>query len=184
MKLSGLGVEYRVLSVYSRDAGQREAKLTFDVGQGTQDLGFRSEIDILFTADKASTVTLHVFDESDKPTTACFVIRDSANRVYPSQAKRLAPDFPFHPQVYRADGETVMLPPGEYHVEITRGPEYLVEHRKITTVDGGQAERGGVSPETAGSIRSSSAGIPATITFTPPAALTMSNRPKASSHPT
>src|SRR6476661_36420 len=39
--LSGLGAEYRVLSLYSRDAGKREAKLRFDVGQGTQDLGFR-----------------------------------------------------------------------------------------------------------------------------------------------
>ena len=30
-----------------------------------------------------------------------FIIRDQG-RVYPSQAKRLAPDFAFHPQVYRA----------------------------------------------------------------------------------
>ena len=46
--LSGLKVEYRVLSLYSRDAGRREAKLAFNVGQGTQDLGFRSEVDVLF----------------------------------------------------------------------------------------------------------------------------------------
>jgi hypothetical protein len=46
--LGGLKVEYRVISLYSRDVGQREAKLSFNVGQGTQDLGFRSEVDVLF----------------------------------------------------------------------------------------------------------------------------------------
>jgi hypothetical protein len=32
--LSGVPVEYRILEVYSRDAGQRAAELKFDVGQG------------------------------------------------------------------------------------------------------------------------------------------------------
>ncbi len=41
--LSGLGLEYRIVQLYSRDAGKREAKVAFDVGQGTQDLGFRNE---------------------------------------------------------------------------------------------------------------------------------------------
>lgn len=131
-KLSGLRCEYRVLSLYSRDAGQREAKLLFDVGQGTQDLGFRSEIDILFTASRASDVTLRVLDENGKPTIASFVIRDTLGHVYPSQAKRLAPDFAFHPQIYRGDGEIVKLPPGIYDVEVARGPEYLAERRKLT----------------------------------------------------
>jgi len=45
-------------------------------------------------------------------------------RVYPSQSRRLAPDFGFHPQVYRADGETVLLQPGKYKVSYVRGPEY------------------------------------------------------------
>jgi hypothetical protein len=49
-RLSGLGVEYMILEVYSRDAGQRTATLGFNVGQGTQDIGFRNDIDILFTA--------------------------------------------------------------------------------------------------------------------------------------
>ena len=40
------------------------------------------------------------------------MIRDAQGRVYPSPAKRLAPDFAFHPQVYRADGETVRLAAG------------------------------------------------------------------------
>jgi hypothetical protein len=131
-RLSGLGLEYRILQLYSREAGKREAKLSFDVGQGTQDLGFRNEVDILFDAKPATKLTLRVLDSDGRPTTAAFVIRDSFGRVYPSQAKRLAPDFAFHPQVYRADGESVLLPPGDYTVDYTRGPEY--RKKKIETL--------------------------------------------------
>jgi hypothetical protein len=46
--LSGLELEYRVARLYSHDAGLREASLVFDVGQGTQDLGFRNEVPVLF----------------------------------------------------------------------------------------------------------------------------------------
>jgi hypothetical protein len=130
--LSGLALEYRILQVYSRDAGQREAKLTFDVGQGTQDLGFRSDADILFSCEPAVDVTLDVTDEAGAATTASFQIRDHLGRVYPAQSKRLAPDFFFHPQVYRSSGETVSLPPGTYSVEFTRGPEYRTQTRTIT----------------------------------------------------
>lgn len=71
-ELSGLQVEYRLLKIYcdARRAGtvvaatdpaatkdgevaagpfKREAKITFNVGQGTQDIGFRNEADVLFT---------------------------------------------------------------------------------------------------------------------------------------
>jgi hypothetical protein len=130
-ELGGLGLEYRVVSLYSRDAGQREAKLQFNVGQGTQDLGFRSEVDILFQCLPAHEVKFKVQDENGQPTTAMFIIRDPQGRVYPSQAKRLAPDFAFHPQVYRADGETISLPDGEYQVEFTRGPEYIQRAQKL-----------------------------------------------------
>ncbi|GIW86607.1 MAG: hypothetical protein KatS3mg108_0931 [Isosphaeraceae bacterium] len=129
--LSGLPLEYRILQVYSRDAGHREARLSFDVGQGTQDLGFRSDVDILFTARPAVEVVLDVEDERGRPTMASFVIRDPQGRVYPAQSRRLAPDFFFHPQIYRASGETVSLPPGTYSVETTRGPEYLIQRREI-----------------------------------------------------
>lgn len=129
--LSGLAVEYRILSLFSRDAGQREARLNFNVGQGSQDLGFRSSVDILFRSKPATQVMLRVQDSDDRPTTASFLIRDAHNRVYPSQAKRLAPDFFFQPQVYRADGDTLSLPPGDYTIEYTRGPEYLKTVRKV-----------------------------------------------------
>lgn len=129
--LSGLELEYRILQLYSRDAGKREGKLLFDVGQGSQDIGFRNEVDILFTAKPATPVKLRVLESNDRPTVGMFVVRDARGRVYPSQAKRLAPDFFFHPQVYRADGESLTLPAGRYTVEYTRGPEYLKRSREI-----------------------------------------------------
>jgi hypothetical protein len=131
-RLSGLKLEYRVIQLYSRDAGQREAKLQFDVGQGTQDLGFRSEINLLFDCESAVPVTLEVLDDDGSPTTARFTIRDHQGRLYPARARRLAPDFFFQDQVYRADGEKIPLPPGAYHVVYTRGPEYLTLEREIT----------------------------------------------------
>ncbi|HEV3023323.1 MAG TPA: CehA/McbA family metallohydrolase, partial [Pirellulales bacterium] len=130
--LSGLLLEYRIVELYSRDAGRREAKLQFDVGQGTQDLGFRNEVNELFTCDPAVRVELEVFDDDGSPTTGQFVFRDARGRVYPSRARRLAPDLFFHDQVYRADGESVLLPPGEYQVTYTRGPEYKIENRRLT----------------------------------------------------
>jgi hypothetical protein len=47
--LSGRPVEYVILLLTSREAGRREATIGFDVGQGTQDLGFRGEVPVLFT---------------------------------------------------------------------------------------------------------------------------------------
>ena len=131
-KLSGLEVEYRLLEIYSRDAGRREAKLAFDVGQGTQDLGFRNEIDVLFDCQQAVKVTLNVLDVDGKPTMGQFVFRDALGRVYPARSRRLAPDFFFHDQIYRHDGETINLPPGKYEVTYTRGPEYEILKRSIT----------------------------------------------------
>jgi len=133
--LSGLDLEYNILQLYSKDSGKREGKLTFDVGQGSQDLGFRNEVDILFTATPSAKVTFRVKDTDGRPTTASFQIRDAKQRVYPSQTKRLGGDFFFHPQVYRADGETVALPPGTYSIEYGRGPEYLTKTQTLTVTD-------------------------------------------------
>jgi hypothetical protein len=130
--LSGLAVEYRLLQIYSRDAGHREAKISFNVGQGTQDLGFRSDVDILFTCAPAVRVVLDVKDVDGRPAMASFLFRDAQGRVYPAPSRRLAPDFFFHPQVYRQAGETVLLPPGTYSVAYTRGPEYVTQTRTIT----------------------------------------------------
>jgi hypothetical protein len=134
-KLTGLALEYRIIQLYSRDRGQRQATLTFHVGQGTQDLGFRSEISTLFRSRPTREITLRVKDEHGQSATGSFLIRDKAARVYPSQAKRLAPDFAFHPQIYRDDGETIHLPNGTYTIRFERGPESIAEERAVTIDD-------------------------------------------------
>lgn len=51
-RLSGDPLEYRTVRLWSCDAGKRAAVLAFSVGQGTQDLGFRSDVLILFDVKK------------------------------------------------------------------------------------------------------------------------------------
>lgn len=129
--LSGLNVEYRIIQIYSRDAGKREANLAFNVGQGTQDIGFRNGVAVLFNCLPGVKVTFDVVDDNGLPTTGQFVIRDKRGRVYPARSKRLAPDFFFHDQIYRKSGEVVVLPAGIYEVMYTRGPEYQILRREM-----------------------------------------------------
>jgi hypothetical protein len=139
-RLSGLGVEYRIIQFYSRDRGRREAQIAFNVGQGTQDIGYRNELPVLFNALPSKDVTLRVRDEDGKPTTASFIIRDRQERLYPAKTKRLAPDFSFHPQIYREDGEKIRLPQGDYTVEVTRGPEYLTQRQSLKVIGDSKAQ--------------------------------------------
>ena len=139
--LSGLELEYRIIQLYSRDVGRREAQLGFHVGQGTQDLGFRNSAPILFTGVPAVEVTLGITDFDGTPTMAALTFRDKRGRVYPNPARRLAPDFFFHEQIYRADGETVHLPPGDYTVVVQRGPEYHVDTVPFTVRADGVSQR-------------------------------------------
>jgi len=130
-RLSGLAVEYVILEIFSRDSGQRSAQIAFDVGQGTQDVGYRNDVSILFTAVPARLVPLRVRDERGNPAVASFLIRDRFGRIYPNQSKRLAPDFPFQPQVYRSDGEVIRLPDGTYTVTTSGGPEYVAQTTEL-----------------------------------------------------
>jgi hypothetical protein len=163
--LSGLGLEYAVIQLYSKDAGKREAQLSFDIGQGTQDIGFRNAIPVLFDIRPSVKVVLRVQDEDGSPVMGSFLITDGIDRIsrdslrkpdyrltlagseyqvpsaaltgiYPLPSRRIAatdeyPDFFFQPQVYRADGEHVLLPPGKYSVTFTRGPEYIPQTRTL-----------------------------------------------------
>jgi len=122
--LSGLEIEYAVALIYSNEAGRREATITFDVGQGTQDLGFRAEAPVLFDVKPAVAVKLNVLDHDGTPATARFQFVDRLGHVFPPQAKRLAPDLFFQKHIYREHGETVLLPPGEFTMHYGRGPEY------------------------------------------------------------
>ena len=139
-RLSGLPLEYRILTIYSRDRGQRSAAIGFDVGQGTQDIGFRNEMTVLFNALPAQTLRLRVRDENGAPTVAAFTIRDSLGRLYPNPAKRLAPDLFFQPQVYRENGATVLVPAGSYTVTASMGPEYQPQTKKIEVTATGSNE--------------------------------------------
>ena len=178
--LSGVGLEYAVIQLYTREKGKREAQLGFNIGQGTQDIGFRNTIDVLFDLQPAVKVIFKVKDEDGSPTIASFIISDDVERfgnsqsaayfpeeyrlalarsrhweeprgeasaetlpaskklvgIYPLPARRLAgkdafPDFFFQPQIYRADGEYLYLPPGEYHVVYGRGPEYYTREQPL-----------------------------------------------------
>jgi hypothetical protein len=134
-QLSGLEVEYRLLQVYSRDAGRKQATLGFSLwsdSDRTRPTRSSPQVPFVFESDPAVLVKLGVRDVDGKPTMASFTFRDDKGRVYPSQSRRLAPDFFFHAQVYRSDGETVLLQPGKYTVSYTRGPEYLVLTKDIT----------------------------------------------------
>ena len=130
--LSGLELEYQIIQLYSRDQGKREGILAFDIGQGTQDLGFRNELPVLFECQPAVKVRLEVIDDDGTNTTGQFVIRDELGRIYPARSRRLSPDFFFHDQIYRHHGEHVLLPPGTYDVTYTRGPEYRILNRQVT----------------------------------------------------
>ncbi len=130
--LSGLKVEYAVALIYSSDAGKREATIGFDVGQGTQDLGFRAETPVLFDVRPAVPVRLTIADHDGKPTVGRFTFRDRAGHIHPPQARRLAPDLFFQEQIYRNDGDVVLLPPGEFTMSYSRGPEYRLLRKTVT----------------------------------------------------
>ncbi|PYK97789.1 MAG: hypothetical protein DME19_15035, partial [Verrucomicrobia bacterium] len=130
--LSGLRAEYAIALVYSSEPGTREATIGFEVGQGNQDLGFRGEAPVLFDIRPAVRVKLRVKDQDGTPAAARFIFRDQAGHVFPPQAKRLAPDFYFQPQIYRRDGDEVLLPPGRLTMEYSRGPEYRQLRREVT----------------------------------------------------
>ena len=139
-KLSGLPLEYRVLAIYSRDRGQRSAMIGFNVGQGTQDIGFRNEIPVLFNAMPAQALRLGVRDENGAPTMAAFTIRDSLGRLYPNPAKRLAPDLFFQPQIYRENGATILVPAGSYTITASMGPEYYPQTQRVEVTASGSNE--------------------------------------------
>lgn len=140
--LSGLKVEYAIVLIYSSESGKREATIGFDIGQGNQDLGFRGETPVLFEVKQAVEVKVKITDSDGKPTTGRFLITDASGHVYPPQAKRLAPDLFFQKQIYRHDGETILLPPGDFTIEFGRGPEYKLVSRKFTVVAPGPAGKG------------------------------------------
>jgi hypothetical protein len=129
-KLSGLRVEYVLALIYSVEAGRRDATIEFD-GAG---------VPVTFDVRPAIPVRLRIRDHDGAPTTARLTFTDATGRVYPPQPKRLAPDFFFQRQIYRADGGTVLLPPGEFTLTASRGPEYVSVRQSVRIPAEGPAE--------------------------------------------
>lgn len=141
-RLSGLAVEYAIALVYSSEAGKRAATIGFELDQTNEDkatAGRREEIHLDFDVRPAVPVHLSVKDIDGEPTVARLLFRGPLGHVYPPQPKRLAPDLFFQPHIYRGDGETVLLPPGEFTVQSSRGPEYRTNERKVTIGPGKEA---------------------------------------------
>ncbi len=126
--LSGLEVEYVVALLYSHEAGPREATLSFHFQDERMPAATprTAELKVGLDVKPAIPVKLSVRDHDGTPTFARLIFQDQRGHIHPLQAKRLAPDLFFQPQVYRADGETVLLPPGEFTLAYSRGPEYRV----------------------------------------------------------
>ncbi len=123
--LSGLGVEYAILLVYSTSSGRKTAEIA-----GTP---------VEFDVRPAIAVKLAIRDVDGTPTTGRFVFVDAGGRVHPPQPKRLAPDLFFQKQIYRHDGESVLLPPGKLTMRYGRGPEYRDLEREVTVTGAGGA---------------------------------------------
>lgn len=163
--LSGLGLEYVVLQIFTKNKGEQEAIINFHIGQEQADLASRNALPILFYALPAVKVKLKVQDENSGDAMASFTIRDGIKRLstdayqyttasnqynvhsknleglYPLPSRRLAetdeyPDFFFQPQVYRKSGEHVWLPPGDYNMTVTRGPEYIPQSSTLRVPEG------------------------------------------------
>ena len=132
IKLSGLKLEYRIISLYSRDRGKRSTKLVFTLQDDDKATLVKTSVSLGFDCLPTNDVAFRVLDENGRPTVAAFEILDDQRRLYPSPAKRLEPDFFFHPQVYRGDGETLALPDGIYTVRCRRGPESIPETKRIS----------------------------------------------------
>ncbi|HUF64140.1 MAG TPA: CehA/McbA family metallohydrolase [Verrucomicrobiales bacterium] len=136
-ELSGLEVEYGIALLSSSEAGKREVTIIASAGPGSQDLGFRNELPILLHVRPAVAVRLEIREPDGTTSTARLEFRDRLGKVYPPQAKRVAPDLFFQPQIYRQDGQTVLLPPGDLELRSSRGPEYRVRTETVSIPSAG-----------------------------------------------
>ncbi|MDO8545264.1 MAG: CehA/McbA family metallohydrolase [Opitutaceae bacterium] len=127
-ELSGERVEYAIAQILSTEAGRQQAVISFALA----DAGSRAETNVTFDVKPAVAVKLRVTDFDGRPTMGRFLFQDAQGHLLPPQFKRLAPDLYFQKQIYRADGETVLLPPGRLTMTYGRGPEYREPKRTVT----------------------------------------------------
>ncbi|MGW6278510.1 CehA/McbA family metallohydrolase [Kribbella sp. NPDC055071] len=129
--LSGLDAEYKVISLYGRDSGTHRGEVTFlRTAEGVntwQRMGFESRqygAVIEFDCLPARDIRFDIREPDGSSSVATLTVSDTQRRIYPSRAMRLAPDMFFHDHVYRATGEMIALPAGQYEITARRGPEY------------------------------------------------------------
>ena len=91
--LSGLEIEYVPIQFYTKEKGKREASIGFNVGQGSQDIGFRNTVDILFDIKPSTKAVFNVQDEDGNPVMASFIITDGIERYSESQFQRWGGDY-------------------------------------------------------------------------------------------
>ena len=141
-KLSGLDLEYRIVQIYSRDKGKREATIGFNVGQGTQDIGFRNEVAVLFECEPAVRVKLSVLDDDGKPTTGA-VHHSATSRA--ASIRRSRGGWPrtssSTPRSTAPTAKTCCCRRAQYEVTYNRGPEYLVPEEVDHRSGRGRAQR-------------------------------------------
>lgn len=94
-----------------------------------------AKLNVDFACKTASKLIFRIIDEEGLPAFGKFEIRDAAGRIYPAQSKRLAPDFFFQRHIYRGDGENISVPPGEYTIDCSRGPETVPETKQVAVTD-------------------------------------------------
>ena len=131
--LSGLEVEYAIALIYSSEAGRREATIAFDVGQGTQDLGFRAEVPVLFDVRPAVAVKLSVLDHDGTPTTGRFQFVDAPGPRLSAAGEAARAGFLLsEAHLPRATAKSVLLPPGSLTMFYGAGPSIAGSARSVT----------------------------------------------------
>ncbi|MEM6688748.1 MAG: CehA/McbA family metallohydrolase [Planctomycetota bacterium] len=90
-----------------------------------------AQLPVEFKCERSTPVTFTIFDGEGLPAFAKFVVRDNDGQIYPTQSKRLAPDFFFQRHIYRGNGESISLPPGDYEFTCSRGPETIPDTLRL-----------------------------------------------------
>jgi len=132
--LSGLKLEYAVLQVYSKDAGQREVEIGFNIGQGSQDIGFRNTINILFNISPSVKVTLCVKDDDGAPAMASFLITDGIERILDDSVHTIE-KTEFRLIAAQTENKPLFTPVKNYKVPGTLVGIYPLPSRRVAAYD-------------------------------------------------
>jgi hypothetical protein len=88
-ELSGLELEYRIVQLYCRDSGRKEATLQFNLDEGKKQIAIGQPLRIDFESAPAVLVRLHVVDDDGqsqrdgRPVVAAFTFRDRLSFAQP-----------------------------------------------------------------------------------------------------